>query len=276
MSIMTLATRQVVSVKPSDPIDHAIRVMQAGRIHHLLVMDGQDLVGIVSDRDILGSVGWILAGNRQHADGATSFTLGPVRIDQIMTRSPRTLAPDESPARAAALMVQHKIGALPIMDQGRLLGIATESDVIRALATATGEAARQLMAMPVSKLMRAHVIYVTPETALLEVIQLFRTRRIRHLPVAVDRRLFGMIADRDALRVVGTAEVSEGRVIPRIAREIMNPDVLTTELNTPLREAMREMLTNGIHSLPVMLGDELTGIITVTDYLREINSRGLL
>ncbi len=151
-----------------------------------------------------------------------------------------------------------------------------KSDLIRGLAESTSESAKHLLAAPVSKLMRAHVVYVTPDTALLEVVQLFRARRIRHLPVAVDRKLFGMIADRDTLRVLGTAEVSEGRLMPRIAREIMNPDVLATNLQTPLRDALREMLANDVHSLPVMIGDELTGIITLTDFLREVHARQLL
>ncbi len=92
---------------------------------------------------------------------------------------------------AAVLMNEHKIGALVVMDAGRLIGIFTERDVLRRV---VGEA-RDPAATAVADVMSAEVVCCSPETSLEEARGVMKNRRIRHLPVlGHDGSLLGLIS----------------------------------------------------------------------------------
>src|ERR1041384_4487516 len=99
MRITNYATEPVVTVAPTDSIDRAIELMEDHGFHHLVVTDANQVCGILSDRDILISTGWMLrvdgpvpAGGRDD-DGPA--IVGPTRVDQIMTRSVATISRDD-------------------------------------------------------------------------------------------------------------------------------------------------------------------------------------
>ncbi len=287
MEVLALCTRNVVSAGPGESIDSAIELMERHGIHHLPVVDGGRVVGMVSDRDILLGVGWLLASQREVKDArGAARAVGPVRLEQIMSRTVHALQAGETVQAAAQAMVEHKISALPVKDGERLCGILSERDVLNALLdrTRSSPAARDLLERHAADFMRSRVLAVIPETTLLEVVQLFRERRIRHLPVAVDGQLLGIISDRDTCRALGRTEVrlaqaaarQEDYSPPRFAGQIMNPDVLAASPETPMADALRLLLENDVHSLVILRHERLAGILTLTDFLREVQRRALL
>ena len=131
MRIRDLMTRSLITVVPDETVTAAHQLMQKHRIRHLLVVDGEQLVGIVTDRDIRLNM----------PSQATSLSvwelhhlLAKLTVGAVMTRSVITVGPDRDAREAARLMLDHKIGALPVMDAGRLLGIVTETDLLRVFA----------------------------------------------------------------------------------------------------------------------------------------------
>jgi CBS domain-containing protein len=106
------------------PVERALARMREAHIRHLLVLDGDRLVGIVSSRDL---------GRLAHA-AAPAAGLGPVRT--IMTENPVTVAPETPVTVAARLLLESKIGALPVRDDESIVGIFTVSDALEALLTA--------------------------------------------------------------------------------------------------------------------------------------------
>jgi CBS domain-containing protein len=121
-----------ITVDPEMPMVEARQRMADARIRHLVVTEGSRVVGIVTDRDIRLNL----------ASPATSLTvwelnalLAKLTVAEIMTRSVIVIDGDRTIAEAARLMIDHKIGALPVMDGGRLVGIVTESDFVRLVAT---------------------------------------------------------------------------------------------------------------------------------------------
>jgi CBS domain-containing protein len=107
---------------PSDcPIEQALAHMTAGDVRHLLVVEGDRLVGIVSNRDLgrlLGSV--------------TRRSLAEP-VSAIMTEMPVTVAPETSVTEATRLLLEMKIGALPVREGDDIVGIFTTSDGLWAL-----------------------------------------------------------------------------------------------------------------------------------------------
>ena len=130
MKIREVMNGAVLSVTPGTPVAETRQLMQRERIRHVLVMDGPKLAGIVTDRDIrlnLPSPATTLSVWEMNA------LLMKLTAGEIMTTSVITIGPDREVHEAAQLMIDHKIGALPVTDEGRVVGIVTETDLLRAL-----------------------------------------------------------------------------------------------------------------------------------------------
>ena len=139
MTIRELMSGGLITVSPETPVPQARDVMARERIRHLLVTGpGSVLAGIVTDRDIrlnLPSRATSLSAQE------IGHLLSKLTVGEIMTRSVITIGPDASAREGARLLLEHKIGALPVLDDGHLVGIVTETDIVRAfmrLTAATG------------------------------------------------------------------------------------------------------------------------------------------
>jgi acetoin utilization protein AcuB len=136
MRIEPWMKRPVVNVRPQDSALHARDVMEKHRINQLPVVTDGHLVGIVTDRDLRDVFPSVFdsaaAGGRSHGRGSSDPATIPV--EDVMTRKVITLAPGAFVADAARLMRRQRIGAIPIVDGGRLVGILTRSDVLDAFA----------------------------------------------------------------------------------------------------------------------------------------------
>jgi acetoin utilization protein AcuB len=127
--------RDPVTVAPDDSFRHAMTLIRQKGIRHLPVVEGGQLVGIVTDRDI----------RQASPSPATSleihelhYLLEKVRIHEIMTRKVYTVTPDTPIEEAARLMLTHKIGGLPVLNERTLVGIITETDILRAFMEVMG------------------------------------------------------------------------------------------------------------------------------------------
>lgn len=136
MKVSELMTgANVTTLPPETPVVDARRRMLAERIRHLLVTENGRLVGIVTDRDIRLNL----------PSQATSLSVWEINhlltkltIGEVMTRTVITIGPDRDARDAAELMLDHSIGALPVTDGGALIGIITETDILRGFVWLTG------------------------------------------------------------------------------------------------------------------------------------------
>jgi acetoin utilization protein AcuB len=110
-------TEEPVTIEPDEWLSHAAHKMQAGGFRRLPVVSGGKLIGIVTDRDA-----------RQH-HGHLEHT----KIKEAMAKGPLIVATREMTLEeAATIMLEQQIGGLPVVDDGRLIGIITASDVMQA------------------------------------------------------------------------------------------------------------------------------------------------
>jgi len=127
--------RDPVTVSPEDSFRHAMTLIRQKGIRHLPVLEEGGLVGILTDRDI----------RQASPSPATSleihelhYLLEKVKIREIMTRKVHTVTPGTPIEEAARLMLTHRIGGLPVLEAGRLVGIITETDILTAFVDVMG------------------------------------------------------------------------------------------------------------------------------------------
>jgi CBS domain-containing protein len=106
--------------------------MSLGRIRHLPVLDEGRVVGVVSQRDLFRSALAVALGYGERAQKTLLKTL-PVK--EVMSEPAITIAPDATIQEATRLMLEHKIGCLPVVEGHTLVGIVTETDLLRATVT---------------------------------------------------------------------------------------------------------------------------------------------
>ena len=109
-----------------------------------------------------------------------------------------TIAPDETVFRALEKMAENEVGALLVLKDEKVVGIISERDYARKVILKGASS----LDTPVSKIMTRDVIYVGPDQTVEECMALMTDKRIRHLPVVVDRRLAGMISIGDVVKAV--------------------------------------------------------------------------
>ena len=131
MKVRELMTGAPITVSPDTPVFDARQTMIKERIRHLLVIEADRLVGIVTDRDIRLN---LPSQATSLSMWEVNYLLAKLTVSKVMTTSVIIIGPDQEAPDAARLMLEHKIGALPVLDGSRLIGILTETDVLRAFA----------------------------------------------------------------------------------------------------------------------------------------------
>jgi CBS domain-containing protein len=117
-----------VTLKPEDTLDLANDVIALGRIRHIPVLEDGRLVGLLSERDLIGAAANQIFGLKQKSKSALLKT---VLIKDIMKKKVVTVAPNTTIRDAAQLMANKKIGCVPVLSDGALVGLLTTTDILR-------------------------------------------------------------------------------------------------------------------------------------------------
>jgi len=125
-------TRRVTTIGPDAELDALRQLLESGAFHHVPVIEGDRLVGMVSYTDYLRVIG---AHFREGEDREESLIkLHSLRVWDMMTADPITLRPNDTLEKALRLFRQHSFHSLPVTDQdGHLLGLLTTTDVMKSL-----------------------------------------------------------------------------------------------------------------------------------------------
>jgi acetoin utilization protein AcuB len=127
MKVVDVMTKNPLVMTPDETIGKADELMSENRIRQLPVVDGAALLGIITDRDIRS----VLAESSLVEPEERAKAL-KTRVGDIMTAEPLTLAPDDELQEAVELLIDAKIGGIPVVDEVEgLVGIVTYVDVLR-------------------------------------------------------------------------------------------------------------------------------------------------
>ena len=128
MKVRDIMVTELVTLQVAEQLSLASDIMNLARIRHLPIVEGERLVGIISQRDLfrasLASVmGYDYAATRDH--------LKTVSIKEAMVSEVITIEPETGIQEAGRVMLDKKIGCLPVVEDHRLVGIVTETDLLR-------------------------------------------------------------------------------------------------------------------------------------------------
>jgi CBS domain-containing protein len=267
--IMAIASRDVISVAPTTTIMGAVKTMTECGFRRLPITDAgtHKLRGIVTAGDIIDLMG-----------GGDKYNLVQVKhngnflpainesVREIMTKDvvtlPRTARLDD----AIEIIVQKKIGGIPITHEGGIVSaIVTEKDVMKTLSL-------ERSSLSVEEVMTTGLKVTSPESPIGMATREMIRHRFRRLPVVSDDVLFGIITNSDIVRYLGSGQVFQKIVTGNIddvmnlpVRTLISGNLHTTTPGATINDAARDMLEKGIGALPVIEDTRLVGLVTEYD-----------
>ncbi len=277
MQAKDIMSAPVYIVGPGENVAHARKIMLKHKISRLPVLEAGKLEGILTKKDI----GYRL---RQSEPVWRRRPIDHIPVSILMTRDPITVSPETLTRKAAALMIEHDISGLPVLNGNEVAGIVTKSDLMRS------EAVRNL-SLRVGDVME-DAITVSRYHSLDHVIDLMKERNDKVIVVNNDGTLAGIITEsnlafflyEDEKREIPVRDVvmlrrgeSGGKKQLRyvmeaaaIAEDLMSRPVITIPEGATIQEAVQTMQSHRINSLVVVSDAEIKGILKRDDIIREV------
>jgi len=282
-----IATWRLLTAQPGWSLQQAAQVMAQAKVRRLPVIDGEHIVGIVSDTDIFTSLSprqeWdhMRQIRKARALQRASRTAAARTVADLMSSPVLTINPAAMVDRAAVKMISAGISSLLVTPDARHpQGILTKRDIVTKL-IAGGQDAR---AVAVETLMSSPVFTVEPDVTLQGCSSRMAAARVRRFPV-VDRagEVIGIVSDSDILAATAARRWAGHRKGPTsaIVADIMRPlgapspaggDAVAPELS--LWDAADRLAQAGTRELQVVQGGRVIGMVSDADIIRAIAERG--
>jgi acetoin utilization protein AcuB len=138
VAVRQIMSAHAVTVSMDDSLRTVKELFDKHRFHHLLVVEGRKLVGVISDRDLLKNVSPFVG--RELTERAQDAATLNKRVHQIMSRKPVTVSAEATMSDVARTMLDNQVSCLPVVDrEGHPVGIITWRDLLRQLIKETNE-----------------------------------------------------------------------------------------------------------------------------------------
>ncbi len=279
MTLLNLMAVNPVIVDADTDLDEAIRVLDNYGFRHLPVVECDRVVGILSDRDVRLATGMLPARVRLIA-GSGQQVPGPRTVREIMRSDVLCASASDAAADAAQLMVSRHIGALPIVDDDKLVGIVTETNLLTAFVELCEKRSGTC-----DDLVRYHLrdldCEVHPDLSVEDALGRIDANQ-RHMVVVEGGKVVGVLSDRDLLTGLSRAMIRDAKAqttgemyaTTLSVREVMSDRVVSIDPGSPMSRAARTMLGHRFSALPVIEDGKLLGILTQRDLLAYFASVG--
>jgi CBS domain-containing protein len=203
--------RSAPRVEPNLSLSKAAKMMIQSGVRQLPVFEKERLVGFVTDENII--------------HGAVAQDWGSATVEQIMTKAPFTLDASRSVGAVLSLFREHDISHLPLMENGKVVGIVSTQDIVenvfqpnqrQTLGDIKGEKI-QVLSIPAKGVMTSPVVTVTPETPLKEAERKMHSFNVHCLVVLAKERLVGIVTKTDFLEPISLMEDVDRRMTIQFA-----------------------------------------------------------
>jgi len=251
LEVGDIMTEDVTTVCPGSSVVSAAKIMSDKNISCIIVSDNGDLSGIITETDLL---------KRAVAD---SNDFRKMKVEHIMSYPVRSVPYNLSVLDASKIIEDENIRRLVILEEERLVGIITQTDIVRVL-TSYG------MWKNVSELMTSDVAVIAASVTVREAAEVMASRDISCL-VAMDKDdVVGIFTERDLLKRVIALKRNPAQTT---LKNVMSSPVVSVPSNYSIPSTSKMMEKMRIRRLLVMDDKTLLGVVTQTDILKAIKSR---
>ncbi|MCH7556323.1 MAG: CBS domain-containing protein [Planctomycetes bacterium] len=251
LEVGDIMTEDVATVCPGSSVVSAAKIMSDKNISCIIVSDNGDLSGILTETDLLKRA--VAKGN----------DFRRMTVEQIMSSPVRSLPRNLSVLDAGRIMEAENIRRLVVLEQERLIGIVTQTDIVRVLASYS-------MWKDVSKLMTSDVATIASSATVKEVAEVMASRDISCLVAMDNNDVVGIFTERDLLKRVIALKRNPAQTI---LKNVMSSPVVSIPSNYSIPSASKMMEKMRIRRLLVMHDRTLLGVVTQTDILKAIKGR---
>lgn len=183
-----------------------------------------------------------------------------LKVKDVMTDNVVCAVPSETVLSAIKRMSEHRVSCVVVVEDDTVVGILTERDVLRGVATESRDRTRS----KVAEKMSSPVVSIAPDVHVLEASEILRSKGIKRLVVGDGKRLFGLVTQTDITRGLTSLWPSKDAV------DIMSTNVVTVNVSVTVAQAARIMTSRNISCVVVMHRDEAVGIMTERDILKRV------
>jgi PAS domain S-box-containing protein len=251
LEVGDIMTENVTTVCPGSSVVSTAKIMSDKNISCIIVSDNGDLSGIITETDLL---------KRAVAD---SNDFRKMKVEQIMTFPVRSVPCNLSVLEASRIIEDENIRRLVVLEEERLVGIITQTDIVRIL-TSYG------MWKNVSELMTSDVAVIAGSATVREAVELMASRDISCLVAMDNDNVVGIFTERDLLKRVIALKRNPAQTI---LQDVMSSPVMSVPSNYSIPSASKMMEKMRIRRLLVMDDITLLGVVTQTDILKAIKGR---
>jgi CBS domain-containing protein len=128
LTVRDLMTPNPTTLDRNETLDLPDSIMNLGRVRHMPVVEDGKVVGVLSQRDLFRSALIVALGFGRKT---TSAFIKTIRVKEVMSQNVIIIAPDANVKEAARVMIEKKIGCLPVVENDKLVGLITETDILR-------------------------------------------------------------------------------------------------------------------------------------------------
>ena len=259
MTIREIMKRGPWTIQDTDTLGNAQQAMTHHRIRHLPVLSDGELVGMLSERDLLAA--------RAHSDPDDHWWKLPVRLAM---KPAETIDASDSIDVVATRMGNAKVGALAVVEGGKLAGVVSVIDILLAHTVSQRIAAPPRTA---AEAMTAHPPTLRPEQPLLAAVRVMCTQHVHELPVVDDAgHVIGMITEADVRRRIGDPETYLTSRSPTVydVQDVMDTGITPVRSDSTVAELAHYFADARIDALPVV--DDRGTLLGVVSYLDALNA----
>lgn len=251
LPISDVMVKDVATMSINETVFSAAKNMFEKRISCIIVLDGDKVTGILTETDFLKR---IAARKRE-------FT--HIEIARLMTSPVISISPDTSVLQAGTIAEENHVKKLPVIDNDKLVGIITQTDLVRVL-TYYG------MWRDIEEIMTPDVVTIQAGATVVEAAEAMTNNNISCIVVLKDKEVTGVLTERDILkRVVAAQKDPETTKII----EVMSSPVKSIPPDYSVFSASRLIENVNIRRLVILEGSILRGIVTQTDIFRAVKRK---
>ncbi len=251
VAVAHVMSKNVATISPDETVVSAAKMMSERKISCLAVMDKGKVAGILTETDMLRKV----ASNGKH--------FYQTRLDQIMTFPVESVSPDISVLEASEIMAQKRIRRLPVLEQEKLVGIVTQTDLVQSL-TSYG------LWKDVSEIMSCNTACIRTNASVAEAAEVMTAQKTSCIVALDGDEAAGVLTEKDMLRRVVALQRDPARVR---MREVMSSPVMSIPANCSVFSASKMMEEMNVRRLVVTEDKRLHGVVTQTDIFMAVRSK---